>query len=131
MATDRAGLIGASEFEMPAADMTSDTYRRPAAENGWQGWAFPLITLVLIGYRFCLALRALGRLLDIINGRKPPGFAVISPAIHAVVPFLPASAYLAGWLSGRHQTSWFLNVAALCVLGLLTAVIEVYAHAIG
>jgi len=133
MAADRAGLIGASEPEMPVSDITTSsvTYPRPAAETGWQGWAFPLITLVLMAYGFCLALGALGQLLAIFAGRKPPGFAVINLAIQVVVPFLPPLAYLAVWLSGRRQTSWFLSVTALCVLGLLTAVIEVYAHAIG
>ena len=135
MAADRAGLTGVSEPEIPVPGITSDTsgvrYRRPAAEAGWQSWAFPLVTFVLMGYGFCLALGALGQLLDIIAGRKLPGFAIISLVIQVVVPFLPPLAYLAVWLSGRRQTSWFLNVTALCVLGLLTAVIEVYAHAIG
>jgi fatty acid desaturase len=135
MATERTGLIGASEPEMPVPDITSDTsrvrYRRPAAEPGWQGSAFPLVALVLMGYGFCLALGALGKLLDVLAGRRPPGLVVISLAIEVVVPFLPPLAYLAVWLSGRRQTSWFLSVIALCVLGLLTAVIEVYAHDIG
>jgi hypothetical protein len=135
MTADRAGLIGASEPEMPVPDITSDTrgvaYPRPTAQPHGQGWVFPLITLVLIGYGFSLTLGALGRLLAIIDGRKPLGFVVISLAIQVVVPFLPPLAYLAVWLSGRPQTSWFLSVTALCLLGLLTAVIEVYAHAIG
>ena len=130
MATDRAGLA-----EMPVPDITCDTsglrYRRPVAEPGWQSWAFPLVTLVFIGYGFCLTLGASGKFLDILAGRKPPGFVVISLAIQVVVPFLPPLACLAVWLSGRRQTSWLLSVTALCVLGLLTAVIEVYAHAIG
>ena len=135
MAADRAGLTGVSEPEIPVPGITSDTsgvrYRRPAAEPGWQSWALPLVTLVLMGYGFCLALGALGQLLTILAGRKPSDFVVISLAIQVVVPFLPPLAYLAVWLSGRRQTSWFLSVTALCVLGLLTAVIEVYAHAIG
>ena len=135
MAADRAGLTGVSEPEIPVPGITSDTsgvrYRRPAAEAGWQSWAFPLVTLVLMGYGSCLALGALGQLLTILAGRKPPGFVVISLATQVVVPFLPPLAYLPVWLSGRRQTSWFLSVTALCVLGLLTAVIEVYAHAIG
>ena len=132
MVADKAGLIGVSEPEIPVPRITSDTsgvgYPRRTAQPPWQAWAFPLVTLVLIGYGFCLALGALGQLLDIIAGRKPPGFATISLAIQVVVPF--PLAYLAVWLSGRRQTSWFLSVTALCVVGLLTAVIEVYAHAI-
>ena len=134
MAANRAGLIGVSGPEIPVPGITSDTsgvrYRRPAAEPGWQSWALPLVTLVLMGYGFCLALGALGQLLTILAGRKPPGFVVISLATRVVVPLLPPLAYLAVWLSGRRQTSWFLSVTALCVLGLLTAVIEVYAHAL-
>jgi hypothetical protein len=133
MAAERTGLIGVSEPEMPVSDITTSsvTYPRPAAETGWQSWAFPVVTLVLMGYGFCLALGALGQLLTIIDGRKPPGFVVISLATQVVVPFFPSLAYLAVWLRGRPQTSWFLSVTALCVLGLLTAVMEVYVHAIG
>ena len=59
-----------------------------------------------------------------------PDFVVITLAIQVVAPFFPPLAYLGVWLSGRREAPWFGSAAVLCVLGLLTAVIEVCARAL-
>ena len=135
MAAEGVTLTEVSPREMPVLNVASDTsgvtYPRPVAEPGWQDWAFLLVTLVLVGYGCYLAWGVWGKLLCIIAQPGPPDFMVIALAIQVVAPFLPPLAYLSVWLSGRRETSWFLSAAVLCVLGLLTAVIEVCAHAIG
>ena len=135
MAGEGVALTEVSQREMPVLKIASDTsrvmYQRPTAEPDRQDWAFPLVTLALIGYGCYLARDACGKLLHIIAEPGPPEFVVVALAVQVVAPFLPPLAFLAVWLSGRRETSWFPGAAVLCVLGLLTAVIEVCAHGIG
>jgi integral membrane sensor domain MASE1 len=56
---------------------------------------------------------------------------VISLAIQVVVPLLPPPAYLAVGLSRRREASWFCGAGVLCVLGLITALIEVGVDVLG
>jgi hypothetical protein len=134
MAAEGVALTEVSQREMPLLKVASDTsavmYPRPTAEPDRQDWAFLLATLALVGYGCYLARDAWGKLLHIIAEPGPPGFVVIA-AVQVVAPFLPPLAFLAVWLSGRRETSWFPGAAVLCVLELLTAVIEVCAHGIG
>ncbi len=104
--------------------------RQAVAESGWREWAFLVVTVGLLGYGSYLAWVAWNRLLPALVNPGSPDFVVISLAIQVVAPLLPPLAYLAVWLSSRREASWFLGVGALCVLGLLTAAIEVCAHAL-
>ena len=126
-------LTEVSQRETPVLKVASDTsvYPRPTAELGWQDWALLLVTLVLVGYGCYLAWDASHRLLHIIAAPGPPEFVVIALAVQVVAPLLPPLAFLAVWLTGRRETSWLPGTAVLCALGFLTAVIEVYGHAIG
>ena len=135
MAAVGVALTEVSQREMPVLKVASDTsgviYPLFAAEPGWQDWALLLVTLTLVGYSCYLAWDASHKLLHIIAAPGPPEFVVIALAVQAVAPLLSPFAFLAVWLTGRRETSWFPVTAVLCVLGFLTAVIEVYAHAIG
>jgi hypothetical protein len=135
MAAEGVALTEVSEREMPVLKVASDTsgvlYQRPTAEPDRQDWAFLLVTLALVGYGCYLARDAWGKLLHIIAEPGPPEFVVIALAVQVVAPFLPLLAFLAVWLSGHRETSWFAGATVLYVLGLLTAVIEVCAHGIG
>ena len=128
-------LTEVSQREMPVLKVASDTsgviYPRQTAEPGWQDWALLLVTLVLVGYGSYLAWDAWHRLLHIIAAPGPREFVVIALAVQVVATLLPPLAFLAVWLTGRRETSWLPGTAVLCVLGFLTDVIEVYAHAIG
>lgn len=135
MAAEGVSLTEVSQREMPVLKVASDTsgviYPRPTAEPGWQDWALLLVTLVLVGYGCYLARGAWHRLLYIVAAPGPPEFVVIALAVQIIAPLLPPLALLTVWLTGRRETSWFPGTAVLCVLGFLTAVIEVCAHAVG
>jgi hypothetical protein len=122
MAAEGVALTEVSQREMPVLKV---------AETDGQDWAFLLVTLALVGYGCYVARDAWGKLLHIITEPGPPEFVVVALAVQVVAPFLPPLAFLAVWLSSRCETSWFPSAAVPCVLGLLTAVIEVCAHGIG
>lgn len=114
--------------ETMATDASGDS--QAVAESGWREWAFLFVTVGLLGYGACLACDAWNRLVPALVNPGSPDFVVISLAIQVVAPLLPPLGYLTVWLSGRRDASWFLGAGVLCVLGLLTAAIEVCAHAL-
>lgn len=98
------------------------------AWSGQREWAFLFVTMGFLGYGAYLSWDAWGRLLPALVNPGSPDFIVISLAIQVVAPLLPPLAYLAVWLSSRREASWFLGAGALCVLGLITALIAVFVH---
>jgi len=114
--------------ETMATDASGDS--QAVAESGWREWAFLVVTVGLLGYGSYLAWNAWSRLVPALVNPGSLDFVVISLAIQVVAPLLPPLAYLAVWLSSRREASWFLGAGVLCVLGLLTAAIEVCAHAL-
>ncbi len=51
--------------------------------------------------------------------------------IQVVAPLLPALSYMVIHMSWRRNAPWFFRAGALCSLGVLTAAIEVFVHAMG
>jgi hypothetical protein len=122
--------IRRAETRVPALE-TDISGSEGVAEPGWEDFLFLLATLALLGYGCYLAWDAWHRLLRIITKPGSPDFVVIALAIQVVAPFLPPLAYLSIWLRGRREKPWLFNAMVLCVLALVTAVIEVCAHALG
>ena len=114
---------------LPAAREVAGASQAAVGFGPWE-WAFLVVTVGLLGYGVHLAWDAWGILLAALVNPGSPDFIIISLAIQAVAPLLAPLAYLAVWLSSHRETSWFLGVRGLCVLGLLTAAIEVCAHAL-
>ena len=133
MAAEGFALTEVSRREMTVLKVASNVIQpQPAADPAWQDCAFLLVTLALAGYGCYLAWDAWNRLIHVtITEPCPAEVVVIALAVQVVAPLFPPLAFLTVWLSGRRETSCFPGTAILCVLGFLTAVVEVCAHAIG
>lgn len=114
---------------LPTAGEVTGASQAAVGSGPWE-WAFLVLTVGLLGYGVYLAWDAWVRLLAALVNPGSPDFIIISLAIQVVAPLLAPLAYLAVWLSSHREAPWFLGVRALCVLGLLTAAIEVCAHAL-
>jgi hypothetical protein len=114
---------------LPTAREVAGASQAVVGSGPWE-WAFLVVTVNLLGYGVYLAWDAWGRLLAALVNPGSSDFVIISLAIQVVAPLLPPLGYLAVWLSRGRETPWFLGAGALCILGLLTAAIEVCAHAL-
>lgn len=114
---------------LPTARAVAGASQAAVGSGPWE-WAFLVVTVGLLGYGVYLAWDAGGRLLAALVNPGSPDFIIISLAIQIVAPLLAPLAYLAVWLNSHCEAPWFLGVRALCVFGLLTAAIEVSAHAL-
>jgi hypothetical protein len=114
---------------LPIATEVAGGSQAAVGSGQWE-CAFLVVTVGLLGYGAYLAWDAWARLLPALVNPGSPDFIVISLAIQVVAPLLPPLAYLAVWLNSRREARWFLSAGALCILGLLTAAIEVCAHAL-
>jgi hypothetical protein len=56
---------------------------------------------------------------------------ILALAFQVFSPLLAPLSYAVIYLSTRCDSRWYFNFAALCFLGMLAAVIEVLAHALG
>ena len=116
----------------PGVDVISCATRRQPANSGWD-WGFlyflPL-TLGFLAYDCYLAWAILGKLrLD--TSSSAMGAAGVVAVVQVVASFLLPLPYAVVSLNWRRDTPWFLKPAGLCLLGLLTAVLEACAYVVG
>ena len=57
------------------------------------------------------------------------GVAIVIMVIQMVSPLLPGLAYAVNYLRLRRIPPWFLSAGALCLMGLVTAAIEMFVYA--
>jgi len=117
----------------PAGSTATDVAgaAQAVANTGRPEWAVLFVAVGPPGYSAYLAWDAWDRLRAVLLNPGSPDFMVISLAIQVVVPLLPPPAYLAVGLSRRREASWFRGAGVLCVLGLITALIEVGVDVLG
>ena len=128
------GQVGIPQLEVndckPPAAATSWAKDRPQADADfdWQILSFLAITLALLAYGCYLAWESWEKLLWLVASPAAMDLAVVGTTIQVVAPLLPPLSYLVVYLSWRRDGPWFLRAGALCLLGLVTAVIEVFVH---
>ncbi len=131
------GQVHITQLELsgprPAAYGTDRDTAGPLADADfdWRILSFLAITLALLGYGCYLAWESWEKLLWLVASPAAKDLAVVGMAIQVVAPLLPPLSYLVVYLSWRRAGPWFLRAGGLCLLGLLTAVIEVFVHALG
>ena len=89
------------------------------------------ITLSLLAYGGYLAWENLTQVLQPTATPASTILAIVAMAIQVVVPLLPGLSYAVIYLSSRRDAPWFHRAGALCLLGLVTAAIEMLVHFIG
>lgn len=105
---------------------------RPDVDVDWQALPVRMITLGLLAYGCYLAWESWGKLLQLMESPLLTDVGIIAVPIHVIAPLFPALSYiLLIHLSWRRDAPRFASAVALCLLGLLTAAIEVFVHAIG
>jgi hypothetical protein len=116
----------------PAVDAISCATRRQPANRGrrWGFLCFLPLTLSLLAYDGYLAWEILGKLrLDTCSSSTDAAgvFAVVQVVAWLLLPVT----YAAVSLNWRGETPWFPRPTGLCLLGVLTAVLEACAYVIG
>jgi hypothetical protein len=133
----RVGQVQIAQFEVsgprPAAYEAERDTAGPLADADfdWQILSFLAITLALLTYGCYLTWESRQKLLWLVASSAARDLAVVATTIHVVAPLLPPLSYLVVYLSWRRDGSWCLRAGTLCLLGLLTAAIEVFVPALG
>jgi hypothetical protein len=99
-------------------------------DSSWQGLSFVAVTLVLAIYGCYLALEDWRALTDALSNPASHQVVILALVIHVFSPLLAPLSYAVIYLSARRDARWYFNFAALCFLGILTAIIEVLTHAL-
>jgi len=110
----------------------ADFQSQSEASVGWQTRSLFAITLSLLAC--CDGYLAWDNLPLVLQPTATPGsikLATVAMAIQVVVPLLPSLSCAMICLSSRRDAPWFLCAGTLCLLGLVTAAIEMFVHFIG
>lgn len=109
----------------------ADFQSQSEAPVAWQTRSLLAITLSLLAYGGYLAWDNLTQVLQPTATPISTNLAIVAVAIQVVVPLLPSLSFAVIYLSSRRDAPWFLRACALCLLGLVTAAIEMLVHFIG
>jgi len=94
----------------------------------WQTRSLFAITLSLLAYGGYVAWDNLTQVLKPTATPPTTKLAIVATAIQVVVPLLPGLSYAVIYLTSRRDAPWFHRAGALCLLGLVTAAIEMFVH---
>lgn len=109
----------------------ADSQSQSEAPVAWQTRSLFAITLSLLAYGGYLAWEDLTQ---VLQPTATPAFtilAIVAMAIQVVVPLLPGLSCAVIYLTSRRDAPWFHRAGALCLIGLVTAAIEMLVHFIG
>jgi len=104
----------------------ADFQAQSEAPVAWQTCSLFAITLSLLAYGGYLAWDNLTQVLQPPAIPASTNLAIVAMAIQVVVPLLPGLSYAVIYLSSRRDAPWFLCAGVLCLLGLVTAAIEMF-----
>ena len=104
----------------------ADSQSQPEAPVAWQTRSLFAITLSLLAYGGYLSWDSLTQVLQPTATPASTNLAIVAIAIQVVVPLLSGLSCAVIYLSLRRDALWFLRHGALCVLGLVTAAIEMF-----
>ncbi len=99
-------------------------------DSRWQGLWCVAVTLGLAIYGCYLALKSWRMLSHALSNPAPNHVVILAQAIQVFSPLLPPLSYAVIYLTVRRDSRWYFNLTALCLLGILTAIIDVLAHAL-
>ena len=99
-------------------------------DPNWQGLWFVAVTLGLAIYGCYLAYESWRALTHALSNPASDQAVIVALVIQVLSPLLPPLSYAVIYLSARRDARWYFNFAALCFLGILTAIIEVLTHAL-
>ena len=119
---DSLRVVAAVEGEAASAPIECDPK--------WPGLSLVAVTLGLAIYGCDLALESGRALTHALSNLASEQVVILALVIQVFSPLLPPLSYAVIYLSARRDSRWYFNFAALCFLGILTAVIEVLAHAL-
>ncbi len=100
-------------------------------DPNWQDLSFVAATLGLAIYGCYLALESWRMLSHALSNPASDQVVILALVIQVFSPLLPPLSYAVIYVSARRDSRWYFNFAALCFLGMLAAIIEVLAHALG
>jgi len=109
-----------AEAELPAIERDSN----------WERLSLVAITLSLAIYGCYLAYESCRALTHALSNPASDQVVIVELVIQVFSPLLPPLSYAVIYLSARRDARWYFNFAALCFLGILTAMIEVLTHAL-
>ena len=109
----------------------ADFQSQSEAPVAWQTRSLFAITLSLLAYGGYLAWDNLTQVLQPTATPASTKLAIVAMAIQVVVPLLPSLSCAVICLSWRGDAPWFLRTGAWCLLGLVTAAIEMFVYFIG
>lgn len=115
----------------PPADATHRAKPKADADFDWQILSFAATALALLAHGYYLAWESWEKLLWLVASPGAKDLAVVGVAIQVMAPLLAPLSCLVVNVSWRRDGPFFLRAGALCLLGLLTAVIEVFVHPLG
>ena len=70
-------------------------------------------------------------LLQLLTNPVPRGVAIFAMTLQVMVPLVALLSYAVILLSCRRAGHWFLAAEVLCILGVLTAVMDMFARVLG
>lgn len=97
----------------------------------WHTFSFFVIALGLLAYGGYLTWEDWTKLLRLMAPSPSTDLAIGVIALRVFAPLLTGLSYAVIYLSSRRDAPWFLRAGALCLLGLVTAAIEMLVHFIG
>jgi hypothetical protein len=104
----------------------ADFQSQSEAPVAWQTRSLFVITLSLLAYGGYLAWDNLTQVLQPTATPASTILTIVAMGIQVVVHMLPSLSCAVIYLTSRRDTPWFLRHGALCVLGLVTAAIEMF-----
>jgi len=90
-----------------------------------------VVTTGLLAYGGYLAWENWTKPLHLTATPASTNLAIVAMPIRVVAPLLPGLSCAVIYLSSRRDAPWFHRAGALCLLGLVTAAIEMLVHFIG
>jgi hypothetical protein len=104
----------------------ADSQSQSEAPVAWQTRSLFAITLSLLAYGGYLAWDNLTQVLQPTATPASTILAIVAMGIQVVVPMLPSLSCAVIYLTSCRDAPWFVRHGALCVLGLVTAAIEMF-----
>ena len=102
---------------------------QPDGDVDGQVFSCLAITVGLLASGCCLAWESWRKLLHLMANPASTDVAIVALTLQVVASLLPGLSYAVTYLSWRRNSPWFLSAGAICLIGLVTAVAEMFVYA--